>query len=93
MDCAPSMTATHQNFNADNIRTLHSRCADLVDGGARGFDGQAGSDSGLARGILAHVGRQHVTHQHFVNGIGGNLGAFNRGYVGKVGWIRARACL
>jgi hypothetical protein len=61
------------------MRTLHSRGADLVDAGARGFDGQAGAHGGLTRGILAHVGRQHVAHQHFVNGIGGDLRAFNRG--------------
>ena len=44
-----------------------TRTADLIDGHGRFFLGDAGADRGLARGVLALTGLQHMTHDGLVD--------------------------
>ncbi|MCY1305080.1 hypothetical protein D9M70_548630 [compost metagenome] len=55
------VVAEHQRF--------HAGTADLGDGRRRRFLAEACAKSGLARRVLANAGRQHIAHQHLVDGI------------------------
>ncbi len=49
------------------VQGLEARAADLVQGHGRYRVGQAGLDRGLARGVLAGAGGQHLAHDHFID--------------------------
>src|SRR5690606_18632327 len=56
---------------------LHARTADLVNRSAAHALGKAGTQCSLARRSLALAGLQHVTHDDFVDGVGGDTRALD----------------
>ncbi len=67
---------------------LHAGAAHLVDGGAAGAVGNAGSTGGLARRGLAEACGQYATHDHFLHIRRLEAGAFNGGLDGDSAQIR-----
>ena len=60
-------------------RRLHAGAAHLVDRRAAGGERQPGAERRLARGRLALAGRQHAAHDHFLDLLGPDLRALDRG--------------
>ena len=54
---------------------FEARAADGVDGQARNALRKACFEHGLARCVLAHARRQHLTHDDFANQVSAELGA------------------
>ena len=69
---------------------FHAGAADLADGGAAGGQGQARTERGLSGGCLAESGRQHASHQHFVDGLRGQAAAGEGGGDGLGAELRCR---
>ena len=61
-----------------------ARAAHLVHAQGRGLDRNAGGDRRLPRRVLALAGRQHLTHDHFIDIGRVDLGALQRGLDGDL---------
>src|SRR5690606_28088463 len=69
---------------------LHARAADLVDRGASGRRRHLGAQRRLPRRRLAQPGRQHATHDHLVDLVGGEAGMGERAGDGGAAQLRGR---